>query len=127
MPVNTISGVDTVTSRSYEGVSVVIVEFNLTTSADVAAQDVRDKVSAIRGELREQVKDPEITRFNPDSAPIVSVAVESPQRGLRDLTTLTDQSIINRLQTAPGVGSATIVGGMKRQIDAAEAGAGFRQ
>jgi len=115
--VNTISGVDTVTSRSYEGVSVVIVEFGLETPSQQAAEDVREKVSAIRGDLREEVEDPEVTRFDPDSAPIVSVAVESPTRSLRDLTTLTDETILRRFQTIPGVGSATIVGGVKRQID----------
>lgn len=115
--VNTISGVDTVTSRSYEGVSVVIVEFGLETPSQQAAEDVREKVSAIRGDLLEEVEDPEVTRFDPDSAPIVSVAVESPTRSLRDLTTLTDETILRRFQTVPGVGSATIVGGVKRQID----------
>ncbi|MFN4142855.1 efflux RND transporter permease subunit [Aestuariivirga sp.] len=115
--VNTISGVDTVTSRSYEGVSVVIVEFSLQTSSETAAQEVREKVAAVRGELREEVEDPKVTRFDPASAPIVSVAVEGPGRSLRDLTTLADETILKRFQTVPGVGSATIVGGVRRQID----------
>ncbi|AWK89949.1 efflux RND transporter permease subunit [Azospirillum thermophilum] len=114
--VNTIAGIKTLTSRSYEGQSVVIAEFDLKTASAQALQDVREKVSAIRAAFRDEVKDPQITRFNPDDQPILSIAVKSDIRGLRDLTTLTDQIIVKRLQNARGVGKATIAGGVKRQI-----------
>jgi len=115
--VNTISGVDTVTSRSLEGRSMVIVQFTLETEATAAAQDVREKVAGVRGQLRDEVKEPTVTRFDPTSTPIVSVAVESSTRSLRELTTLADEVIINRLQTVAGVGSATITGGVRRQVE----------
>jgi HAE1 family hydrophobic/amphiphilic exporter-1 len=114
---NTISGLDTLTSRSVEGRSVVIAQFTLDTAAAVAVQDVREKVAGIRGQLRDEVDDPTVTRFDPDSAPIVSVAVESPSRSLRELTTLADEIVLKRIQTIRGVGSATIVGGVKRQVE----------
>ncbi|HEY0837445.1 MAG TPA: efflux RND transporter permease subunit [Azospirillum sp.] len=114
--VNTIAGIKTLTSRSYEGRSIVIAEFELKTSAVQALQDVREKVAAIRAAFRTEVKDPQITRFNPDDQPIVSVAVKSEIRSLRDLTTLTDQIVLKRLQNVRGVGRATIAGGVKRQI-----------
>ncbi|MCW2246553.1 HAE1 family hydrophobic/amphiphilic exporter-1 [Azospirillum fermentarium] len=114
--VNTIAGIKTLTSRSYEGISVVIAEFDLTTSSVQAAQDVREKVAALRSTFRDEVKDPLITRFNPDDQPILSIAVDSPIRSLRDLTTLTDQIILKGLQNVRGVGRATIAGGAKRQI-----------
>ncbi|HYH20830.1 MAG TPA: efflux RND transporter permease subunit, partial [Azospirillum sp.] len=114
--VNTIAGIKTLTSRSYEGRSVVIAEFELKTGAAQALQDVREKVAAIRASFRTEVKDPQITRFNPDDQPIISVAVKSDIRSLRDLTTLTDQIVLKRLQNVRGVGRATIAGGVKRQI-----------
>ncbi|PWC98510.1 efflux RND transporter permease subunit [Azospirillum sp. TSO5] len=114
--INTIAGIKTLTSRSYEGQSVVIAEFDLKTSSVQALQDVREKVSAIRATFRDEVKDPQITRFNPDDQPILSIAVTSDLRSLRDLTTLTDQIILKRLQNVRGVGKATIAGGVKRQI-----------
>lgn len=114
--INTISGLKTLSSRSYEGVSVVIAEFNLTIDPAVAAQDVREKVAAIRPLFRDEVKEPSITRFNPDDFPIISLAVTSPQKGLRELTTLTDQVIKKRVENVRGVGQATIVGGLKREV-----------
>ena len=114
--VNAIAGIKTLTSRSFEGRSVVIIEFELSVRATIAAQDVRDRVGAIRGRLRDAVKEPEIQRFNPDELPIVSLVVSSDIRSPRALTTLADQVIVKRLQNARGVGRAIIVGGVKRQI-----------
>ncbi|HYH38852.1 MAG TPA: efflux RND transporter permease subunit [Azospirillum sp.] len=114
--INTIAGIKTLTSRSYEGRSVVIAEFDLKTASTQAVQDVREKVSALRPAFRTEVKEPQISRFNPDDQPIVSIAVKSDIRTLRDLTTLTDQIILKRLQNVRGVGRATIAGGVKRQV-----------
>ncbi len=114
--VNTVSGIKTLSSRSYEGRSVVIVEFDLTVDAKVAAQDVREKVALIRPTFRDGVKEPKVSRFNPDDFPIASVAVTSDTRSLRELTTLADQVIKKRLENIAGVGQATLVGGVKREI-----------
>ena len=57
-----------------------------------------------------------ISRFNPDDSPVVSVAVSSREKSLRDLTTLADQVIKKRLENVNGVGQATLVGGVKREI-----------
>jgi HAE1 family hydrophobic/amphiphilic exporter-1 len=114
--VNTIAGIKTLTSRSYEGRSAVICEFDLQTTSVQALQDVRDKVAALRATFRTEVKDPQIYRFNPDDQPVISVAVKSDIRGLRDLTTMTDQIVLKRLQTVRGVGRAAIAGGARREI-----------
>lgn len=114
--VNTISGIKTLSSRSYEGLSVVIVEFDLSIDPKLAAQDVREKIALIRSGFRDEIKEPRISRFNPDDFPIVSVAVQSSGRSLRELTTLADQVIKKRLENVGGVGQATLVGGVKREI-----------
>ena len=114
--INTVSGIKTVTSRSYEGRSQVIAEFDLVTDPAVAAQDVRDKIAVLKPSFREEVKDPLVTRFRPDDQPILSIAVSSPQRSLRELTTLSDQVIVKNIETARGVGQAFLVGQVKREI-----------
>jgi len=114
--VNTISGIKTLSSRSYEGLSVVIIEFELTIDPKLAAQDVREKIAVIRPTFRDEIKEPRVSRFNPDDYPIVSVAVQSSGRSLRELTTLADQVIKKRLENVGGVGQATLVGGVKREI-----------
>ena len=115
--VNAIAGLKTLTSRSLEGRSIVIAEFELSVPSAVAMQDVREKVQMVRASFRPEIKEPLIQRFNPDDQPIVSIAVRSDVRSVRDLTTLADQIIIKRLQTVRDVGRATIAGGLKRQIN----------
>lgn len=115
--VNTISGVRTLTSRSLEGRSSVIIEFELTVNAIAAVQDVREKIAQVTPRFRDEIKTPEITRFSPDSQPIASITVRSERRDLRELTTLADQVVLKRLQTVRGVGQAYIVGGLKRRIN----------
>ena len=114
--VNSISGIKTRSSRSYEGLSVVIIEFDLSVEPKSAAQDVREKLAVLRPTFRDEIKEPKVSRFNPDDFPIVSVAVSAPGRSLRDLTTLADQVVKKRLENVSGVGQATLVGGVKREI-----------
>ena len=115
--VNAIAGLKTLTSRSLEGRSIVIAEFELSVQSASAMQDVREKVQQVRAAFRPEIKEPLIQRFNPDDQPIVSIAVRSDIRSVRDLTTLADQLIVKRLQTVRDVGRATIAGGVKRQIN----------
>ena len=118
--VNTIAGISTLSSRSYEGSSVVIVEFNLDVDGRKAADDVREKVALIRPLLRDEVKEPRISRFDPQSVPIFNVAIladgpnpKSPQ----ELTTWAKQVLQKRLENVRGVGSVAVVGGLSRQIN----------
>jgi len=114
--VNTVSGVNKLSSRSYEGLSVVIVEFDLVTDPAKAAQDVREKVALVKAAFKREVKEPIISRFNPDDQPVVSLAVQSPGRDARELTTLADQVVKRRIENARGVGRVTVVGGVKREV-----------
>ncbi|CAN5726871.1 efflux RND transporter permease subunit [soil metagenome] len=115
--INAIAGIKTLTSRSLEGQSMVLAQFDLSVSSPVALQDVREKVQLVRAAFRPEVKEPLIQRFDPDDQPIVSVAVRSDLRLPRELTTLADQIVVKRLQTVRDVGRATIAGGVKRQIN----------
>src|SRR5574343_927595 len=73
--VNSIAGINALTSRSYEGQSVVVIEFQLHIDGRKAAEDVREKVAAIRPNLRTEVKEPKVLRFDPSSRAIWSLAV----------------------------------------------------
>ena len=117
--VNTVAGISTLSSRSYEGTSIVIVEFNLDIDGRKAAEDVREKVALIRPLLREEVKEPRIFRFDPASAPIFNVAVLSTDgtRSAQDLSTWATQVLQKRLENVRGVGSVTLVGGVEREIN----------
>ena len=115
--VNPIGGVRQITSRSREGSCVVIVEFELKTDVNVAIQEVRDRVARIRIGFPKDAKEPYISKADTDNEqPIFNLAVTSEARGLRELTTLSEQVIRKRLENVRGVGSIELSGGTKRQI-----------
>jgi len=117
--INTVAGISQLYSRSYEGSSVVIVQFNLDVDGRRAADDVREKLSGIRPLLRDEVKEPRVLRFDPANRPIYSLALTSPDasQSPQALTTYADQVLRKRLENVPGVGSVNLVGGLKRQIN----------
>jgi hydrophobic/amphiphilic exporter-1 (mainly G- bacteria), HAE1 family len=121
--VNSIAGINALTSRSYEGQSVVIIEFQLHVNGRKAADDVRERVAAIRPSFRTEVKEPRVLRFDPSSRSIWSLAVlPETKAGVKPLTAVeltnwTDQSLKKRLENVRGVGSVTLVGGTKREIN----------
>jgi HAE1 family hydrophobic/amphiphilic exporter-1 len=98
--VNTISGINRLSSRSYEGMSTVIIEFDLLTDSARAAQDVREKIALVRPSFKKEVKEPVVSRINPDDQPIVSLAIRSATRDARSLTTLAEQVVKRRLENA---------------------------
>ena len=121
--VNTIAGISALTSRSYETQSVVVIEFQLNMDGRKAADDVREKVAAIRPLLRDEVKEPRIIRFDPTSKAIWSLAVipevQSGVSGtsLVELTNYAEQTLKKRLENIRGVGAVNVIGGSRREIN----------
>src|SRR5574337_527033 len=117
--VNTIAGINQLYSRSYEGYSVVVVQFNLDVDGRKAADDVREKLALVKATFRDEVKEPRVARFDPTSRPIFSIALRSPDgsRSVQELTTYADQVLRKRLENVRGVGAVTLVGGVKREIN----------
>lgn len=113
--VNPIAGVDHIQSRSQEGVSIVIVQFKLEVDGKTAAQEVREKIAAIRGDLPKDVEEPVIQRYDPASEPILVLTV-SGERSEKELTTFTKDVIKKRLENVQGVGAVNLVGGAEREI-----------
>ncbi|WP_332746025.1 efflux RND transporter permease subunit [Hydrogenophaga sp.] len=120
--VNAVAGVNTLTSRSYEGSSVVIIEFQLTVDGRKAAEDVREKIGILRPLLRDEVEEPRVLRFDPAARSIWSVAVipetvNGKAPSAVELTTWAEQTLKKRLENVRGVGSVTLVGGTQRAIN----------
>src|SRR3954470_13003480 len=113
---NTVQGIKEINSSSYEGGSQVRLSFNLGVDIGVAQQDVQAKVARIRRSLPPNIEDPIIQHFDPNDSPIMSLALQSSERPLREITDLADQVVTPRLEAIPGVGGVNIVGGNRRQI-----------
>jgi HAE1 family hydrophobic/amphiphilic exporter-1 len=120
--VNSIAGINALTSRSYENQSFVVIEFQLHIDGRKAAEDVREKVAAIRPTLRDEVEEPRVLRFDPASRAIWSVAVLPDEKAAKapsavELTSWADQVLKKRLENVRGVGAVTLVGATMREIN----------
>ena len=107
--VNSIAGINALTSRSLEGQAIVILEFQLYVDGRKAAEDVREKIAAIRPSFRTEVKEPRVLRFDPSSRAIWSIAVlpdPSKGKGMNavELTNWADQVLKKRLENVRGAG-----------------------
>ena len=114
--VNTISGIEEVHSSSTEGLAAVAVSFQLDKNGDVAAQEVRDKVALVTGDLPETARPPVVEKFDTDAAPILRVVVSAP-RPLRDVTHIAEKQIKEQIENLKGVGLVQVLGGARREID----------
>jgi multidrug efflux pump subunit AcrB len=114
--VNTISGIDELYSFSSENVSVLQIGFDLEKDGDVAAQEVRDKVSAILGDLPTDVESPIVQKLDPGAIPVITIAVSGPG-GERGVSEYADKTLRRRLETVSGVGQVLVIGARPRQIN----------
>jgi hydrophobe/amphiphile efflux-1 (HAE1) family protein len=115
--INTVSGIKTIRSNSWEGRAGVSLEFQINTNMDKAMQDVRDNIARVRPGFPKDAKEPFIVRAEGDNAqPIVELTLTSDTRSLRELSTLTEQVITKRLQGVAGVGQVRVNGKTNRQI-----------
>jgi HAE1 family hydrophobic/amphiphilic exporter-1 len=114
--VNTISGIDQLSSNSAEGISQVVVTFRLEKDADVAAQDVRDRVNRIMPLLPRTITQPTIEKQDPDAQPILTLALTA-KKPIREITEYADKVLRRRLESADGVGQVLVLGGRKRQVN----------
>ena len=109
----TLEGVKTITSSSREGGSVITIEFELNQNVNEAANDVRDRVSRVRGTLPQEIEDPIISKVDANAQAIVWLALSSTHHSGLELSDFADRVLKERIQRMPGVGSV-IIGGERR-------------
>ncbi|MBL4836051.1 MAG: efflux RND transporter permease subunit [Kordiimonadaceae bacterium] len=113
--VSTIAGLRQVRSTSTEGVSQVVLEFELDELVSEKSEDVRDKISRAVAELPPEADAPIVEKMDPDASPIMTLIV-SGDADIGALTTYVDEKIVADLERLPGVGSAKILGGRIREM-----------
>lgn len=113
--INTVSGIDDLSSISSEGVSQVMVQFVLEKNIDVAVQEIRDKIALAMVDLPNNVDQPIVSKFDPDASPVLLLSLNAKD-GLREITEVADRKVRRAIESVSGVGQVTILGGHKRQI-----------
>ncbi|MBA2882305.1 hydrophobe/amphiphile efflux-1 (HAE1) family protein [Desulfosalsimonas propionicica] len=114
---NTIEGVKEIKSTSREQVGVVTVEFELYRDIDLAAQDVRDRVTRARPDMADDIEEPVIRKVDPDAQAVMWISLRGDKRwDPVSMTEYADTVIKNRLERLPGVGQIFIGGERKYAV-----------
>ncbi|MBU5676522.1 efflux RND transporter permease subunit [Alkaliphilus sp. MSJ-5] len=114
----TVGNIDTVSSISSEGSSVVIAQFNNGTDMDFAALEIREKVDLIKGVLPDGATQPMVLKIDPNSTPIIQIAI-STKGDLAGLQSLAEDTFSQRLERLDGVASVSVGGGFVNEIEVA--------
>ncbi len=114
--VNPVEGVDYIQSTSQENVSIVLIAFKLEIDGKTAAQDVREKIAAVRAQLPTEIEDPVIQRYDPATLPIMYLSVAG-NMSERDITSFAKDVVKPRLENIPGVGAVNLVGGAEKEVE----------
>ena len=114
-----ISNIEAIRSSSSEGVSVIVVEFDLDQDLDEGANSVRDALEDAKAELPEDATDPTVSLFNPSAAPVLVYSVASTGDSMtpRQLRRFVEDNVKPRLERAEDVGQVRVSGGAERQIN----------
>ena len=114
---NTVSGIDELRSTTREGFSQVVIGFKLEKNGDVAAQEVRDKMSLVTSRLPVGSDTPVVEKFNLDASPVLTIVVSGKGRTLREITEIAKKLIKEDLEGVYGVGAVVLVGGQTRAVN----------
>lgn len=114
--VQSVSGIDALTSVSQESVTQVIIQFELEVPVDQALAEIRDKVSAVERDLPSGADPPLVQKFDIGAAPILNVTVAADDLDPARLTEIADDQVKAAIEQIPGVGGVDLIGGREREI-----------
>lgn len=114
--INTVSGIDELRSTTKEGISSIVVTFFLEKDRDVAAQEVRDKVSTVLARLPVGTDNPIIDKMDLNASPVMQIAV-SADRPMQEITEIARKQIKEGIESVSGVGAVIVIGGRQRAVN----------
>jgi HAE1 family hydrophobic/amphiphilic exporter-1 len=116
--INTVNGIDELRSTTKEGISLITIQFFLSKDRDVAAQEVRDKISTIMAQLPQGIDPPIIDKFDINAMPVMTIAVSGGQdRKAQEITEIARKRVKEDLESISGVGAVILVGGRQRAVN----------
>lgn len=111
-----VEGIDSVTSTSSEGNSMVIVKFDYGVDLDDSVTDIRDKLSTIKAKIPKDAKDPVVMKLDINSRPVAQIAMTSESLSDNELDFLVEEKLKPRFERLSGVASVDTSGGVQKEI-----------
>lgn len=114
--VNSVGGIDKITSQTKDNISVVALRFKWGTNLDAAVNDVRSVLEFAKRDLPNDIEPPQIFKFNTAQWPVVFYCITAT-KSWPNLRTMAEKQIADRVKTVPGVGTVRLIAGIKRRIN----------
>ena len=111
-----ISGVDRVQATAREGGATVVLFFNFNKNMIEAADEVRNAIGTVRYKLPSEIREPVLTRVDPNSQPVVQMALSSSSQSFADISRLAEDQLADRFRGLPGVAVVNVNGALKREL-----------
>ena len=111
----TLDNLQSVSSTSAQGSSMVMVAFDWGTDMDVASMELREHIDRVRGMLPDDAGDPVVFQLDPDMMPIMQMGI-SGDMDLDELTTLAEDNLVDRLERLDGVATVDVLGGLSPEV-----------
>ncbi|MGB6084882.1 efflux RND transporter permease subunit [Moheibacter sp.] len=113
--ISSLENVKKIESKSYESLSVVMIELNTDADVNYALNDAQRKVNSILADLPDDADPPSLVKFSMDDMPIITIAATANMNSIEfyDLLDKKIQPIVSRV---PGVAQVNMVGGQEREI-----------
>jgi len=111
----TVGNIDTLTSISSEGSSLIILQLEFGTDMDFAALEMREKIDMVKGFLPEGASDPNVFKFDPTAMPVMYLTVRS-EGDISTTQKISEDIIKTRLERIQGVASVNIGGGFEKEV-----------
>jgi HAE1 family hydrophobic/amphiphilic exporter-1 len=111
-----IAGVSEINGQAFDGFAQIVVQYQFGKPQQEQTQDIRDAISLIRQDLPAEMKEPILRRFDPNSQPIVTLALSSPSISPGELRQIADPGITREMRSIPGVANVTVSGGREREM-----------
>ena len=113
---NSVEHLKHITSKSSENISVITLQFEYGYDIDVLTNDVRDKLDMVSSALPDDANTPIIFKFSTDMIPILMLSVTADESS-DALYKILDDNVVNPLARIDGVGTVSISGAPKREIN----------
>lgn len=113
--VSSLENIKKIESKSYESLSLVMVQLNPEANADNSLNDAQRKVNAILGDLPDDADPPSLVKFSMDDLPVVTIAATAAMSN-KEFYDLLDKKIEPIISRVPGVAQVNLVGGQEREI-----------
>src|SRR6056297_99630 len=111
----TVGNIDTLTSISSEGSSLIILQLEFGTDMDFAALEMREKIDMVKGFLPDGASDPNVFKFDPTAMPVMYLTVRS-EGDISTTQKISEDIIKTRLERIQGVASVDIGGGFEKEV-----------